>query len=229
MESRKGEAGEVFPQDPIEPAPIVVGPDPNTNIFHGANLRIRSAAVNGAGGNLFSGLDKGRRVSDVKLMSSIVSSRTVALVSFAENPILLSSLSSWFIAQLVKAVLVAMKSPRRTPQVVFSTLMWRTGGMPSSHSSLVAALATSVGLREGIGSNLFIVTLALALIVIRDSLGVRRSSGVQARSLNQLGKEVSERFGIPYHPVKEIQGHAPLEVLVGALLGTFIATAFALL
>jgi acid phosphatase family membrane protein YuiD len=162
-------------------------------------------------------------------MSSIVSPRTAAFVSFAENPILLSSLSSWFIAQLVKAVLVALRSPRRTPQVIFSTLMWRTGGMPSSHSSLVAALATSVGLREGIGSNLFIVTLALALIVIRDSLGVRRSSGVQARSLNQLGKEVSERFGIPYHPVKEIQGHAPLEVLVGALLGAFIATAFALL
>jgi hypothetical protein len=162
-------------------------------------------------------------------MSSIVSPRESPFISFAENPIFLSSLWSWFIAQLVKAVLVALKSPRRTPKEILTTLMWRTGGMPSSHSSLVAALATSVAFEEGIGSNLFIVTLALALIVIRDSLGVRRSSGVQARSLNQLGKEAAQRFGIAYHPVKEIQGHAPLEVLVGALLGIFIATAFALL
>jgi acid phosphatase family membrane protein YuiD len=162
-------------------------------------------------------------------MPLIVSPRTAALVSFAENPIFLSSLSSWFLAQLVKAILVIMKSPRRPPREIFSTLMWRTGGMPSSHSSLVAALATSVAFEEGVGSSLFIVTLALALIVIRDSLGVRRSSGLQARSLNQLGKEASERFGIQYHPVKEIQGHAPLEVLVGALLGVFISAAFALL
>jgi acid phosphatase family membrane protein YuiD len=73
------------------------------------------------------------------------------------------------------------------------------------------------------------VTLVLALIVIRDSLGVRRSSGLQARLLNQISKDVSEHFGKVHHPVKEIQGHAPLEVLVGALLGLFIAAAFFLL
>lgn len=109
------------------------------------------------------------------------------------------------------------------------TLFWRTGGMPSSHSALVASLATSVGIVEGIGSTIFIVTLALALIVIRDSLGVRRSSGLQARSLNQLGKEISDRLDLPYLPVKEIQGHAPLEVLVGTFLGIFIAVAIVLL
>ena len=151
------------------------------------------------------------------------------LVSFAENPIFLSSLTSWFLSQFMKALLVILKSRRRSPREVLATLLWRTGGMPSSHSSLVAALATSVGFSEGLGSSIFIVTLALALIVIRDSLGVRRSSGLQARSLNQLGKEASERFGITYHPVKEIQGHAPLEVLVGALMGVFIAAAIALL
>jgi len=150
-------------------------------------------------------------------------------VSFAENPIFLSCLLSWFLAQFAKAVIVLLRSPRRSAREVATTLLWRTGGMPSSHSSLVTALATSVAFTEGPSSNLFIVTLALALIVIRDSLGVRRSSGLQARSLNQLGKEAAERFEIPYHPVKEIQGHAPLEVLVGALMGIFIAAAFALL
>lgn len=162
-------------------------------------------------------------------MSPLLSSRAAALVSFAENPIFLASLSSWLLAQFVKVIIVILRSPRRSPREILFTMLWRTGGMPSSHSSLVAALAASVAFSEGLGSDLFIVTLCIALIVIRDSLGVRRSSGLQARSLNQLGKEVSDRIGIVYHPVKEIQGHAPIEVLVGSLLGLFIAAAFALL
>jgi acid phosphatase family membrane protein YuiD len=66
----------------------------------------------------------------------------------------------------------------------------------------------------------------LALIIIRDSLGVRRSSGIQSRILNMLGRQVSEKLTIDYHPVKEIHGHTPLEVLVGILLGIFIAVAY---
>jgi acid phosphatase family membrane protein YuiD len=155
--------------------------------------------------------------------------RTAILASFVENPVFLSSLTSWFVAQLLKVVIVLLRSPRRSSREIAATFMWKTGGMPSSHSSLVAALATSVAFSEGIGSTLFIVTLCLALIVIRDSLGVRRSSGLQAKSLNLLGREVSARLGVEYRPVKEIQGHAPLEVLVGALLGLFIAFAFAVL
>ncbi|GAB1481355.1 divergent PAP2 family protein [Treponema sp.] len=162
-------------------------------------------------------------------MSLNVSPRTAVLVSFVENPVFLSALTSWFLAQLLKAIIVLLRSPRRSAREITLTLMWKTGGMPSSHSSLVAALATAVGIQEGINSTLFIVTLCLALIVIRDSLGVRRSSGLQARSLNMLGKEVSNRFGVDYKPVKEIQGHAPLEVIIGALLGLFIAAAFTLL
>jgi hypothetical protein len=148
---------------------------------------------------------------------------------FFENPVFLSTISSMFVAQLIKAIIVLLRSSRRSPREIASTLLWRTGGMPSSHSALVTALTVSVGFKEGVGSSLFIVTFAIALIVIRDSMGVRRSSGLQARSLNLLGKRVSEKMGIEYHPVKEIQGHAPLEVLVGSLLGIFIATAFALL
>lgn len=166
---------------------------------------------------------------DCNTMPPILPHRAAGLFSFAENPIFLSSLMSWFIAQLMKAVLVLLRSPRRSARDILLALLWKTGGMPSSHSSLVSALAASVAFKEGVGSSLFIVTLALALIVIRDSLGVRRSSGLQARSLNQLGKDVSDKIGVAYHPVKEIQGHAPLEVLVGALLGVFIAAAFAYL
>jgi len=64
-------------------------------------------------------------------------------------------------------------------------------------------------------------------VVMRDAMGVRRASGLQARALNILGMQTAEKTGIEFHPVKEIKGHAPLEVILGALLGVFIAAAFA--
>jgi len=64
---------------------------------------------------------------------------------------------------------------------------------------------------------------------MRDSLGVRRSSGIQARVLNQLGRQIAPTSGIEFTPVKEVQGHTPLEVIVGGLLGLFIGIAFAVL
>jgi acid phosphatase family membrane protein YuiD len=69
----------------------------------------------------------------------------------------------------------------------------------------------------------------MALVIMRDAMGVRRSSGMQAKSLNSLGKSMEERMGVEYHAVKEVQGHTPLEVVIGALLGIFIAAAYAFL
>jgi acid phosphatase family membrane protein YuiD len=146
-----------------------------------------------------------------------------------ENPIFLSALSSWFFAQLVKTVICLLRYRKRRLKDTIATLIWRTGGMPSSHSALVASMATAAAFKEGIDSNLFIITLMLALIIIRDSLGVRRSSGIQARALNILGRQISEKLKIEYHSVKEVNGHTPLEVVVGALLGIFIAAAYCLL
>ena len=162
-------------------------------------------------------------------MVSFIPLRSRDLSAFFENPVFLSAITSLIFAQLLKAIIVLLKNSKKSTKEIVSTLLWKTGGMPSSHSALVTALATSVGFKDGIGSTLFIVTLCLALIVIRDSMGVRRSAGLQASALNLLGKEDGNKLGIDYHQVKEIQGHAPLEVLVGSLLGILIATAFALL
>jgi acid phosphatase family membrane protein YuiD len=90
-------------------------------------------------------------------------------------------------------------------------------------------MAASVGFSEGIHSNLFVVSFFFALIVMRDAMGVRRSSGIQARTLNILGKQAADRLDVDFHPVKEVHGHAPLEVVLGSLLGIFIAAAYALL
>ncbi|GAA6733446.1 divergent PAP2 family protein [Thermus oshimai] len=100
-----------------------------------------------------------------------------------------------------------------------------TGGMPSSHSATVSALAVGVGLKEGFGSTLFAVAAVLALIVMYDATGIRRAAGLHAQLLNQLVQELQEvlRKGPAPGPLKELLGHTYLEVLVGALLGAFVA------
>jgi acid phosphatase family membrane protein YuiD len=101
--------------------------------------------------------------------------------------------------------------------------------MPSSHGAMVSAMTTSIAIKEGIQSYLFAFSVFMALIIMRDAMGVRRSAGIQAKSLNSLGKSMEERMGVEYHAVKEVQGHTPLEVVIGALLGIFIAAAYAYL
>ena len=167
----------------------------------------------------------------------------MALKGLIENPVFLSVISSLFIAQLIKTIIyllrrlpprheraeVPLRIKKKNPRDTLEILIWRTGGMPSSHSSMVSALATSVAFIEGIASNLFVVTLMFALIIIRDALGVRRSSGIQARALNWLGHHAAEKLKLDFKPVKEVVGHSPLEVAVGVILGIIIAAAFCFL
>jgi hypothetical protein len=154
---------------------------------------------------------------------------TESLGNFFANPVILSTLTSWFLAQLIKGIISLLQIRKRKKGFleVLETLFWRTGGMPSSHAAVVGAMTVAVGFSEGVGSNLFAVSLFVAMVVIRDAMGVRRSSGLQARALNILGTRAAEKTGIEFQPVKEIRGHAPLEVVVGALLGIFIAAAYA--
>ncbi|MDR0624132.1 MAG: divergent PAP2 family protein [Treponema sp.] len=161
-------------------------------------------------------------------MPLTISLKAVSLKAFFENPIFLSAVSSWFIAQVLKAAVITLSRKRSVREIV-ETIIWRTGGMPSSHSALVSSMAASVAFLEGIQSNLFVVSFFVALIVMRDAMGVRRSSGLQARTLNSLGKQMVDQMDVDFHPVKEVHGHAPLEVVLGSLLGIFIAAAYALL
>jgi acid phosphatase family membrane protein YuiD len=151
------------------------------------------------------------------------------LVSFLRNQLFLSALTSFLFAQFIKFAIIITKRVKKSRGELLEAFLWRTGGMPSSHAATVTALTVTAGIREGINSNLFIVSLFLSLIVLRDAVGVRHSSGIQAKTLNTLGRVLSERFQIEYHPVKEILGHKPLEVVVGCFIGLFIAAAYAYL
>ncbi|MFP4112790.1 MAG: divergent PAP2 family protein [Spirochaetota bacterium] len=153
--------------------------------------------------------------------------RTVtALYDLVTGPVFLSAFFSWFIAQLLKTIIDIARQRSRTSGEAVATMFWKTGGMPSSHSSLVTALATSIGFEHGPGTPLFTLSLFYGILIIRDALGVRRSAGHQARALNEIGRQLKQRFNIAYHPVKEIHGHTPIEVAVGVALGFFIAIAF---
>lgn len=135
------------------------------------------------------------------------------------NPTIWSGVAAWSFAQIAK-LLVTM---HRTHRFDHGFLL-RLGGMPSSHSAAMVAVATSVGLRVGFDSAMFAVALAIALIVMVDAQSVRRAAGQQARLVNQIVQELFKEHHFSQHKLAELLGHTRLEVLLGALLG--IVTAF---
>jgi hypothetical protein len=152
----------------------------------------------------------------------------MAIKSLFLNPMFLSTVSSLCIAQALKLIFYLFKNKSKNKWDAIETMIWRTGGMPSSHSATVCALATSAGIYEGVDSNFFVFCLFFAMVVLRDSVGVRRAAGLQAKALNNLGKQSAKLTGLEFHSVKEVQGHTTLEVLVGASLGILIAVCFSL-
>ncbi|MEM5947623.1 divergent PAP2 family protein [Spirochaetia bacterium 38H-sp] len=145
------------------------------------------------------------------------------------SPVFLSAFFSWFGAQLLKVIIDTLKRRARKKEDVVSTLLWKTGGMPSSHSSLVTALTTSIGFVEGITSPLFIMSFFYAAIIIRDAMGVRKAAGLQAQKINEMGEYLKKNHNMDFSPVKVVHGHKVEEVIVGMVLGFFIALAFCLL
>jgi len=109
-------------------------------------------------------------------------------------------------------------------------ILAKTGGMPSSHSCCTMGMAVSVGLIDGFNSVSFAIALCLAFIVMYDAAGVRRTVGLQAKVLNQMVTELfSEHPRLSGERIKEFLGHTPVEVLVGAILGSVIALVFNIL
>jgi acid phosphatase family membrane protein YuiD len=140
--------------------------------------------------------------------------------SLVHNPTFLSALCGWFASQLIKFTWHLI-----TKKEIDFRYMISTGGMPSAHSATVSALATSVGIREGVSSSIFAVTLAFALIVMFDAQSVRRAAGQQARLLNQIVAEIFKEHHFSKHKLAELLGHTRLEVLAGAALGVIVGLA----
>jgi len=93
------------------------------------------------------------------------------------------------------------------------------GGMPSSHSAAIVALCTVVGFEAGIDSMVFAVTFLLSLVIMYEAAGVRRSAGEQAEVLNRMLEEFYHGRRVSEARLRELLGHTPFEVLVGAAMG----------
>lgn len=137
------------------------------------------------------------------------------------NHILNCAFIAWFAAQFIKVVLVYL-----TQNKLDITRFVGAGGMPSSHSSCVVAMAVSVGRVCGVSSPEFAIALTIAGIVMYDATGVRRAAGEQAKILNYMMEHWQtgdNEFG---KQLKELLGHTPVEVFFGALLGLLIGFIF---
>ncbi|KAK8485537.1 hypothetical protein V6N13_090457 [Hibiscus sabdariffa] len=135
--------------------------------------------------------------------------------SFFTNYPLISAFLAFSIAQSIKFFTSWYKERRWD----FKQLV-ASGGMPSSHSATVVALATAVGFQEGFGGAIFATSLILASIVMYDATGVRLHAGRQAQVLNQIVCELPAEHPLAEsRPLRELLGHTPPQVIAGGLLG----------
>lgn len=94
-----------------------------------------------------------------------------------------------------------------------------TGGMPSTHASIITATTLAIGLFDGFNTPAFAIAVAISTIVIYDAAGVRREAGYHAVIINRLIDEYIKGPLIDQKKLKEMIGHTPLEVVGGVLTG----------
>lgn len=142
------------------------------------------------------------------------------LYEIITNKALIIPICSWAIAQLLKVLVVLIQQKQLELRYLVGS-----GGMPSSHSAFVSALATAVALIEGLGSVAFAISVILASVVMYDAAGVRQSVGKQSILLNRIIRELRLRRPMTEveRDLREFIGHTSFQVIVGSLLGIFIA------
>lgn len=140
------------------------------------------------------------------------------------NRVLICALTAMATAQIIKVPLEYLRTRR-----------WRwgwlltTGGMPSSHSSLMVGAANSIGLYFGYDTPMFALAVAVAMIVTYDAAGVRRQAGMHAERINVLFDELLKGHLWDEEELREVLGHTPLEVAAGTLWGLLVTTVMWLL
>lgn len=127
---------------------------------------------------------------------------------------LLAPLVAWTIAQVAKVVYSSVRQRRLNLRVLAEM-----GGMPSSHSAIVMGLTATTGKHAGLSSAAFAIALIFSFVVMYDAAGLRRAAGRQAEILNRLVEDLVHMRGVQEQKLRELLGHTPVEVLVGAVLG----------
>ena len=134
------------------------------------------------------------------------------------NLILILAALSWAVAQGLKVVILLLSKKRLDWRRI-----WGSGEMLRSHSAFVCACSASTGMLYGFSSPLFAIAAVIAIVVMYDAANVRKAAGEQAKILNYMMDHWSEMkpelFG---KELKELLGHTPMQVIMGALLGVAI-------
>ncbi len=146
------------------------------------------------------------------------------ITAFLHNRVLIIAICAWMTAQIIKTVIDVIISKEWNPERLIGS-----GGMPSCHSATVCSMATSSGIIFGMQSFEFAISCVLAIIVMYDARGVRRETGNQAVLLNHMMdyfkamETPQKKMEFNQEKLKELIGHTPLQVLIGALWGIAVA------
>lgn len=145
------------------------------------------------------------------------------LKDFFGNYILISAITAWLLAQILK-VFTGMFKDRKFDIV---HLLFSNGGMPSSHTAAVCALATASVMKFGLASFECAMSVLFAIIVMNDACGVRYETGEQAKLINRITKELFSGKNEEINKgLKELVGHTPFQVFMGALVGIAVGVGF---
>lgn len=140
----------------------------------------------------------------------------ITFTDIITNKLLIAVFLTIFLGQVIKTITNSIKGHRFSLKVLF----YGIGGMPSSHAAVVTCLTTTILLLEG-ASYLFVVSLVVSLLIIRDAVGVRYAVGKQAKVINDIQKFVFKKSKII--DLKESIGHTPMQVLAGIALGLVVS------
>ena len=142
----------------------------------------------------------------------------MSLWAVFQNKALMAGLIAWLLAQIIKMPLDYLYSRKWN-----WALLLTTGGMPSSHSSLLTATSLGIGLYHGFDNPVFAIAVAITMVVVYDAAGVRRQAGIHAQRINVLFNELLHGHMLNEKDLREVLGHTPLEVIGGILLGLIVA------
>ena len=130
---------------------------------------------------------------------------------------LLAPLVAWTIAQVAKVLISSVRQGRLNLRVLAEM-----GGMPSSHAAIVMGLTTAIGKHAGVATPPFAIALIFSFVVMYDAAGLRRAAGRQAAVLNRLVEDLVHMRGVQEQRLRELLGHTPVEVLIGAVIGIVV-------
>jgi len=138
-----------------------------------------------------------------------------------KNPVFIACLVTSLLAQILKLPLEYLRTKKWDWSLIFGT-----GGMPSSHSAVVTAAAAGVGHYVGFDTPLFGLAFAIASVVVYDATNIRRQAGFHAQQINRIIEEIFAGKAKPaeeFNELREVLGHSPGEAVGGIVLGIVVS------